>query len=241
MFEATWWIFAIIIANSYTANLAAFLTSSNMKSSIANLKDLSGQKEVKFGTIYGGSTYNLLADSNETVYRLAFNLMNNDDPSAYTKDNAEGVERVKKSRDKYMFLMETTTLEYHEQLSCDLRSVGEKFGEKHYAIAVPFGAEYRSNLSVAILRLSERGRLYDIKEKWWKNPNRSCSEEPDPDATPDMNFEELRGIFYTLYVGIFIAYLIGITEFLLYVQQVALEERVSHFHFLDWVSKNSSL
>ncbi|BFF96201.1 glutamate receptor ionotropic kainate 2 [Drosophila madeirensis] len=227
MFEATWWIFAIIIANSYTANLAAFLTSSKMEGSIANLKDLSGQKEVHFGTIYGGSTYNLLADSNETTYRLAFNLMNNDDPSAYTKDNAEGVDRVQKNRGDYMFLMETTTLEYHREQHCDLRSVGEKFGEKHYAIAVPFGAEYRSNLSVAILHLSERGQLYDLKQKWWKNPNSSCFEEPDPDATPDMTFEELRGIFYTLYMGLLIAFLIGITEFLVYVQQVALEERLT--------------
>ncbi|XP_001968234.3 glutamate receptor ionotropic, kainate 3 [Drosophila erecta] len=227
MFEATWWIFAIIIANSYTANLAAFLTSSKMEGSITNLKDLSAQKKVKFGTIYGGSTYNLLADSNETVYRLAFNLMNNDDPSAYTKDNLEGVDRVRKNRGDYMFLMETTTLEYHREQNCDLRSVGEKFGEKHYAIAVPFGAEYRSNLSVAILKLSERGELYDLKQKWWKNPNTSCFEEPDPDATPDMTFEQLRGIFYTLYAGILIAFLIGITEFLLYVQQVALEERLT--------------
>ncbi|EDW03471.1 glutamate receptor ionotropic, kainate 2 [Drosophila grimshawi] len=226
LFEATWWIFAIIIANSYTANLAAFLTSSKMEGSIGNLKDLSAQKDVKFGTILGGSTYNLLAESNETVYRLAFNLMNQDDPSAYTKDNDEGVERVLASCGDYMFLMETTTLEYNREQHCDLRAVGEKFGEKHYAIAVPFGAEYRSNLSVAILRLSERGELYNLKQKWWKNPNASCFEEPDPDATPDMTFEELRGIFYTLYVGILIAFLIGITEFLVYVQQVALEERL---------------
>lgn len=229
LFEATWWIFAIIIANSYTANLAAFLTSSKMEGSITDLKGLSSQKAVKFGTIYGGSTYNLLADSNETVYRLAFNLMNNDDPSAYTKDNDEGVERVLTSMGDYMFLMETTTLEYNREQHCDLRSVGEKFGEKHYAIAVPFGAEYRSNLSVAILRLSEQGELYNLKQKWWKNSNSTCMEEPDPDATPDMNFEELRGIFYTLYVGILIAFIIGITEFMVFVGQVAVEERVSSF------------
>ncbi|KAH8278044.1 hypothetical protein KR026_006912 [Drosophila bipectinata] len=228
LFEATWWVFAIIIANSYTANLAAFLTNSKMEGSIGSLKDLSGQKKVKFGTIYGGSTYNLLAESNETVYRLAFTQMNNDDPSAYTKDNGEGVHRVQRNRGNYMFLMETTTLEYHKELHCNLRSVGEKFGEKHYAIAVPFGAEYRSSLSEAILKLSERGKLYDFKQRWWKNnKGEKCEEEVDPSATPDMNFEELRGIFYTLYVGILIAFLIGIIEFLVYVQQVALEERLT--------------
>jgi len=66
-----------------------------------------------------------------------------------------------------------------------------------------------------------------MKMRWWKQTNSNCFEEPDPDATQDMNFEELRGIFYTLYAGILIAFLIGITEFLVFVQQVALEERVS--------------
>ncbi|XP_062142127.1 LOW QUALITY PROTEIN: glutamate receptor ionotropic, kainate 2 [Drosophila sulfurigaster albostrigata] len=224
--EATWWIFAIIIANSYTANLAAFLTNSKMEGSITSLKDLSAQTKVKFGTINGGSTYNLLAESNETVYRLAFNLMNKADPSPYTKDNQEGVERVNSSYGDYMFLMETTTLEYHREKSCFLRSVGEKFGEKHYAIAVPFGADYRSNLSVAILKLSERGELFKIKQRWWKQKNNTCVVEADPNATPDMTFSELRGIFYTLYMGILIAFIIGIIEFLVYVQQVALEERL---------------
>lgn len=224
--EATWWIFAIIIANSYTANLAAFLTSSKMEGSITSLKDLSGQTKIKFGTILEGSTYNLLAESNETVYRLAFNLMNRQDPSPYTKNNDQGVERVLTSQGEYMFLMETTTLEYNREQNCKLRSVGEKFGEKHYAIAVPFGAEYRSNLSVAILKMSELGKLYNLKQKWWSSKE-ECYEEPDPDATPDMTFEQLRGIFYTLYVGILLAFIIGIIEFVVYVQEVAVEERVS--------------
>lgn len=225
--EATWWIFAIIIANSYTANLAAFLTSSKMEGSITSLKDLSAQKQVKFGTLLGGSTYNLLAESNETVYRLAFNLMNSADPSPFTKDNNQGVERVLTSKGDYMYLMETTTLEYNRVQNCKLRSVGEKFGEKHYAIAVPFGAEYRSNLSVAILRLSEQGGLYNLKQKWWRSTSGECLEEPDPKSTPDLNFDALRGIFYTLYVGIALAYVIGITEFVVYVQEKAAEEGVS--------------
>lgn len=225
--EATWWIFAIIIANSYTANLAAFLTSSKMEGSITSLKDLSAQKQIKFGTLLGGSTYNLLAESNETVYRLAFNLMNSADPSPFTKDNNQGVERVLTSKGDYMFLMETTTLEYNRVQNCKLRSVGEKFGEKHYAIAVPFGAEYRSNLSVAILRLSEQGGLYNLKQKWWKSTSGDCFVEPDQKDTPDMDFEAIRGIFYTLYVGIALAYIIGITEFVVYVQELAAEEGVS--------------
>lgn len=137
-----WWIIAVIIPNSYTANLAAFLTSSKMVSTVSDLKSLVEQVDINFGTIEGGSTYTLFAESNETVYRLAYNMMNNEDPSVFTKDNKEGVERVLKNNGTYMFLMETTGLEYNIERSCHLRSVGDKFGEKHYAIAVPFGKCY---------------------------------------------------------------------------------------------------
>ncbi|XP_023301839.2 glutamate receptor ionotropic, kainate 2 [Lucilia cuprina] len=227
-FNAMWWIFAVIITNSYTANLAAFLTNSKMEGSITGIEDLAGQTAVKFGTIEGGSTYTFFSESNETTYRLAYNMMQHYDPSAYTKDNIEGVERVLKNNGSYMFLMETTSLEYNTERNCKLKMLGEKFGEKHYAIAVPFGAEYRSNLSVAILRLGERGELFKLKNKWWKNHNNTCDAEVQSDSeTPDMTFSEVRGIFYTLGVGVLVAYIAGIVEFLLYTHKVALEEKMT--------------
>ncbi|XP_073831694.1 glutamate receptor ionotropic, kainate 2-like [Musca autumnalis] len=225
IFTTMFWIFAIIINNSYTANMAAFLTNSKMESSINGITDLAGQNEVKFGTIEGGSTYSLFAESNETIYRLAFNRMQGSEPSVYTKDNNEGVERVLKNNGSYMFLMETTSLEYNTERNCKLKMLGETFGEKHYAIAVPFGAEYRHSLNVAILRLAEKGILPALKQKWWKNENNSCEHEAESEKdTPDLTFDNVRGIFYTLYVGIFIAYVIGITDFLLYCHHVAAEE-----------------
>lgn len=51
-----WWFFTLILISSYTANLAAFLTVERMKSPIENAEDLSKQREIKYGTLYGGST-----------------------------------------------------------------------------------------------------------------------------------------------------------------------------------------
>ncbi|XP_061386284.1 glutamate receptor ionotropic, kainate 2-like, partial [Musca vetustissima] len=227
-FNAMWWIFAVIIANSYTANLAAFLTNSKMEGDIKGVEDLAKQNEVKFGTIEGGSTYTFFSESNETAFRLAYNMMQSQDPSVYTKSNNEGVERVLKNNGSYMFLMETTSLEYNTERNCKLKMLGETFGEKHYAIAVPFGAEYRSNLSVAILKLGELGKLFELKKKWWVNENKSCPQKTKANSeTNDLNFTEVRGIFYTLYVGLFIAYVVGITEFLIYAQHVAVEEKLT--------------
>ncbi|XP_073835691.1 glutamate receptor ionotropic, kainate 2-like [Musca autumnalis] len=227
-FNAMWWIFAVIIANSYTANLAAFLTNSKMEGDIKGVEDLAKQNEVKFGTIEGGSTYTFFSESNETAFRLAYNMMQSQDPSVYTASNNEGVERVLKNNGSYMFLMETTSLEYNTERNCKLKMLGETFGEKHYAIAVPFGAEYRSNLSVAILKLGELGQLFQLKKKWWVNEDKDCPQETKANSeTNDLNFTEVRGIFYTLYVGLFIAYVVGITEFLIYAQHVAVEEKLT--------------
>lgn len=51
-----WWFFTLIIISSYTANLAAFLTVERMTSPIENADDLAKQNEIKYGTIWAGST-----------------------------------------------------------------------------------------------------------------------------------------------------------------------------------------
>lgn len=90
------------------------------------------------------------------------------------------------------------------------------------------GAEYRSNLSVAILKLGERGELFKLKNKWWKNHNNTCDDDANDDTeTPDMTFSEVRGIFYTLGVGAIISYTLGIIEFLIFIQKVAMEEKIA--------------
>lgn len=45
-----------MMLNSYTANLAAFLTMSRMDSSIESAEDLASQSKIKYGAVTGGST-----------------------------------------------------------------------------------------------------------------------------------------------------------------------------------------
>ena len=48
----------MIIVASYTANLAAFLTVERMESPIESAEDLAKQTKIKYGSLYGGSTWN---------------------------------------------------------------------------------------------------------------------------------------------------------------------------------------
>ena len=61
-----WWFFALIFISSYTANLAAFLTTERMITPIENADDLAKQTKIKYGTLGRGSTmtfFNVLSTS----------------------------------------------------------------------------------------------------------------------------------------------------------------------------------
>lgn len=58
-------------------------------------------------------------------------------PSVFTKNNQEGVERVKSGG--YAYLMESTSIEYVVEKHCELMQVGGLLDNKGYGIALPPG------------------------------------------------------------------------------------------------------
>ncbi|XP_064553646.1 glutamate receptor ionotropic, kainate 2 [Drosophila montana] len=226
LLTAFWWIFALLISQTYIAKLAAFITSSKMTGNIASLHDLVDQNKVQFGTIRGGATSVYFSESNDTENRMAWNKMLSVKPDAFTKNNEEGVDRVKLSRGTYAFLMETTNLQYYVQRNCELTQIGESFGEKHYGIAVPLNANFRSNLSVGILKLSERGVLYNLRNKWFNANDTVCDNMGSSNDDGQFDMDAVGGLFVVLIVGIFVSFLIGLAEFLWRVHRTAVKERV---------------
>lgn len=68
-----WWFFALIFISSYTANLAAFLTTERMITPIENADDLAKQTKIKYGTLGRGSTMTFF---NVRLLNLSANLLN---------------------------------------------------------------------------------------------------------------------------------------------------------------------
>lgn len=59
MIALAWWFFSLIIANSYTANLAAFLTVETKVEPIKSAEDLANLNgNIKYGAKRGGATFN---------------------------------------------------------------------------------------------------------------------------------------------------------------------------------------
>lgn len=159
-----WWFFALMMLSTYTANLAAFLTSNKWQSTVNSLGDLIEQDTVKYGSMRGGSTSLFFSESNDTDYQRAWNQMKSFNPSAFTSNNKEGVDRVRKEKGKYAFLMETTSMTYNIERNCDLRQIGSQIGEKHYGLAVPLG-ELLEVISTNIKQMLMKFRIQKSKMK----------------------------------------------------------------------------
>uniref|UniRef100_A0A7N8XMM7 Glutamate receptor n=1 Tax=Mastacembelus armatus TaxID=205130 RepID=A0A7N8XMM7_9TELE len=211
-----WWFFTLIIISSYTANLAAFLTVERMVSPIESAEDLAKQTEIAYGTLDSGSTKEFFRRSKIAVYEKMWSYMKSAEPTVFTKTTAEGVARVRKSKGKYAFLLESTMNEYTEQRKpCDTMKVGGNLDSKGYGIATPKGSQLRTPVNLAVLKLSEAGVLDKLKNKWWYDkgecgPKDSGSKDKSSQA---LSLSNVAGVFYILVGGLGLAMLVALVEF----------------------------
>ncbi|XP_041674486.1 glutamate receptor ionotropic, kainate 2 isoform X1 [Drosophila eugracilis] len=120
--SSIWGFFSLIIVASYTANLAAFLTTERMINPIENAEDLASQTEISYGTLDSGSTMTFFRDSMIETYKKMWRSMDNKRSTAFTTTYEDGIRRV--NQGNYAFLMESTMLDYIVQRDCNLTQIG---------------------------------------------------------------------------------------------------------------------
>ena len=71
-----WWFFTLIMVSSYTANLAACLTTQKNSVQINNAEDLAGfNGKIKYGAKAGGSTISFFKGSTSPTYQKMYKYM----------------------------------------------------------------------------------------------------------------------------------------------------------------------
>ncbi|KAI5630011.1 glutamate receptor 1 precursor [Silurus asotus] len=209
-----WWFFTLIIISSYTANLAAFLTVERMVSPIESAEDLAKQTEIAYGTLDAGSTKEFFRRSKIAVFEKMWSYMKST-PSVFVKTTDEGVIKVRKSKGKYAYLLESTMNEYIEQRKpCDTMKVGGNLDSKGYGVATPKGSPLRNRVNLAVLKLNEQGLLDKLKNKWWYDKGECGSGGGDSkDKTSALSLSNVAGVFYILIGGLGLAMLVALVEF----------------------------
>ncbi|MGH0116625.1 UNVERIFIED_CONTAM: hypothetical protein FKN15_012220 [Acipenser sinensis] len=210
-----WWFFTLIIISSYTANLAAFLTVERMVSPIESAEDLAKQTDIAYGTLDGGSTKEFFRRSKIAVFEKMWSYMKSAEPSVFVKTTDEGVIRVRKSKGKYAYLLESTMNEYIEQRKpCDTMKVGGNLDSKGYGIATPKGSPLRTPVNLAVLKLNEQGILDKLKIKWWYDKGECGNKDSaSKDKTSALSLSNVAGVFYILIGGLGLAMLVALVEF----------------------------
>ncbi|CAG5114540.1 unnamed protein product, partial [Candidula unifasciata] len=211
---SVWWFFTLIIISSYTANLAAFLTTMRMSGSIRSAEDLVKQTEIKYGPYRGGSTYMFFNQTTVPLYQRMWSFMTSQS-DVFVKDNDEGIKRVRESNGQYVFLIESTLNEYYSsRLPCDTVKAGNNLDAKGYGIATPMGSDIRDKLTLSILQLREDGVLDELKKKWWIEKSQCPPEVTTKETDASLTLSKVAGIFYILVAGLGLSMISVILEFL---------------------------
>ncbi|XP_035230207.1 glutamate receptor 1-like, partial [Stegodyphus dumicola] len=210
---SVWWFFTLIIISSYTANLAAFLTVERMVTPINSADDLAKQTEVEYGTLRYSSTQEFFKRSKITVYARMWEFMNSR-KHVFVSSYEEGIRRVRESKGKYAFLMESTKNDYiNERQPCDTMKVGRNLDAKGYGVATPLGSNLRDQLNLAVLSLKEKGDLARLENKWWYDRSECRNGDTKESSQNELTLSNVAGCFYILIGGLVLAMVVALLEF----------------------------
>ncbi|KAI8504902.1 Glutamate receptor ionotropic, delta-1 [Branchiostoma belcheri] len=113
---------------------------------------------------------------------------------------------------------EYPALEYevrHDE-GCQLMMVGNPFMTRGYGIATKRGSSLSKTLSVGILRLQEKGKITQLREKWWNNRGCSLFGRPPKTGAEGLGLDTFFGVFVVLIAGAVLACLVSVLEILYY-------------------------
>lgn len=211
-----WYFFTLIMISSYTANLAAFLTVENSVDPFSKAEDLVGQTEIKYGCLRSGSTKTFFEETQVPSYKKLGEVMNKNKENLVDSNN-DGVKRVLEGN--YAYFMESASIEYKKERECNLTNIGGLLDNKGYGIATRNGSQYRTILSNGILKLQEAGVLLQLRDRWWKQKRGGgrCSSDEGKKSSSNVNelgLGNVGGVFVVLLVGLGMATVVAILEFL---------------------------
>ncbi|GIY73543.1 glutamate receptor 4 [Caerostris darwini] len=210
---SVWWFFTLIIISSYTANLAAFLTVERMVTPINSADDLVKQTEVEYGTLRFSSTEEFFKRSKINVYARMWEFMNSR-KHVFVPSYEEGIRKVRESKGKYAFLMESTKNDYiNERQPCDTMKVGRNLDAKGYGVATPLGSNLRDQLNLAVLSLKEKGDLARLENKWWFDRSECRNGDTKESSQNELTLSNVAGCFYILIGGLVLAMVVALLEF----------------------------
>ncbi|KAL8593377.1 hypothetical protein ACOMHN_065983 [Nucella lapillus] len=209
-----WWFFVLIVITSYTANLAAFLTVERMLTPIESTDDLAKQTKIAYGLLEGGSTEKFFETSQVPTYQTMWNYMNAATPSVIVNTVEEGVARVRHSKGKYAYLIESSMNNYYNNRKpCDTVRVGGDLNLEGFGVATPHGSNLKEIISYATLKMKEDGTLHRLETKWWYEKGECGTDTGHRESKKrSLSLSNVAGVYYILITGLVLAIILGLLD-----------------------------
>uniref|UniRef100_A0A674BH92 Glutamate receptor n=1 Tax=Salmo trutta TaxID=8032 RepID=A0A674BH92_SALTR len=221
MMMGVWWLFALIVISSYTANLAAFLTITRIENSIQSLQDLSKQTELPYGTVLDSAVYEQVRSKamnpfeRDPMYSQMWRMINRTGGADNNVDESkEGIRKVKYGR--FAFVWDAAVLEYMaiNDEDCSFYTVGSNAPDRGYGFAMQHGSPYRDIFSQRILELQQNGDMDILKLKWWPrdSPCDLYSTVHTKHRGSALDIHSFAGVFCVLAAGVVLSCVIAMVE-----------------------------
>ena len=161
------WFASLMIISSYAANLAAMLTVTRLRVPISSLEDLALQTTVDYGTVSQSYASAFFQNSRVPHLQRMWRVMSSSENQEefLVRTEVDGFEKVRRSQGDFAFLWDSSRVRYEVGSDCSVAEVGEVFGLREYAFAVPKGVHYREKLSQVLLKLRESGHIQEIESR----------------------------------------------------------------------------
>ncbi|XP_061169322.1 glutamate [NMDA] receptor subunit 1-like isoform X2 [Saccostrea echinata] len=201
-----WAGFAMIIVASYTANLAAFLVLDRPEASITGIDDArlrNPNEDFKYATVRNSAVEMYFKRQVElsTMYRQM-------EPRNY-KTADEAIRDIVNMK-LQAFIWDSSRLEYEAGQNCDLITVGDLFGRSGLGVGLQKKSPWTSKISMAILKLHEKGNMEDLDNKWILEGRNDC---PEKDTTPaTLGLTNMASVFLMVAGGIIAGIILIVIE-----------------------------
>ncbi|KAL8246829.1 hypothetical protein R6Q59_008045 [Mikania micrantha] len=195
------WLFVVLIINSsYTASLTSILTVQKLYSPIKGIdslmasKDPIGYQENSFVRNY------LIAEYGIHETRLI--------PLSLPKDFEKALKDGPSKGGVAAVVDERAYIELFLSTRCDFSIVGQEFTKNGWGFAFPRDSPLATDMSTAILKLSENGELQRIHDKWLMRS--ACSSQGTKFEVDQLELASFKGLFMICGLVCFLAFIIYI-------------------------------
>ncbi|XP_033752870.1 glutamate receptor 4-like [Pecten maximus] len=185
--------FVLITVSTYTANMAAFLTTTNLEQPVTSLEQLAERSDIECGTIDKSATMKFLQDGSKPVYKEIWEKIRESE-YGLVENSSVGRQRVEQGH--YAFIFDYLINLYSEKNYCETKMVGIPVRLQEHGIVLPAGASFKTKINIGLLQLRERNFIRDMQKKWWDN-KRKCNMGTSGRSSTQVEFSisHMAGVF----------------------------------------------